>query len=279
MAGGRGEKLGRDPVSAISETEATGETAAIFADIRASMEIPLITSIWRSLYDVENGLPTAWRAVKPIYRSGQAAPALARVIAAADLPVPEPLVPGQLACAGIGADDLAAIRAIVDAYNRSNGMNMLALTALVVTPAGARPDDPVPAPLDWPELRPLLAQEDIDSAPWALLNEIRHLGYRGPRRDNAVLATLWRHLAHWPGLLALIQSGFAPLREDGGIVRGCQQVHELAQSEGARLAQFEPDTSALPENARKMIAAYVGSPGAVAHMVTLGHALARWLKP
>ncbi len=278
MAGGQGKKLGRDPVSAISETEATGETAAIFADIRATMEIPLITSIWRSLYDVEDGLPTAWRAVKPIYQSGQVAPALGRVIAAADLPVPEPLVPGQLACAGIGAGDLAAIRAIVDAYNRSNGMNMVALTALVVAPAGARPDDPVPPAPVWPELRPLLAQEDIDPAPWALLNEIRHLGYQGPRRNNAVLATLWRHLAHWPGLLALIQTGFAPLREDGGIVRSCQHVHELAQNEGARLAQFEPDTSALPENAQKMISAYVGSPGAVAHMVTLGHALARWLK-
>jgi hypothetical protein len=184
-----------------------------------------------------------------------------------------------LACAGIGADDLVAVRAIVDAYNRSNGMNMVALTALVVPPAGEQPDDPASAAPIWPELRPLLAQEAIDPAPWALLNEIKHLGYQGARRDNAVLATLWRHLAHWPGLLALIQTGFVPLREDGGIVRGCQQVHELAQAEGARLAQLGPDTSAMPDDARKMIAAYVGSPGAVAHMVTLGHALARWLKP
>lgn len=271
-------RIGRDPVSAISEAEAVGETAAVFADIRATMEIPLITSIWRSLYDVDGGLPAAWRAVKPIYQTGQPAASLARLVAEADLPIPFPLAPGQLACAGVGADDLRAIRAIVDAYNRSNGMNMLALTALVSVPSGAAPDDPPIAAPVWPELRPLLPQSEIAPDNWALLNEIRHLGGQGVRRDNAVLATLWRHLAHWPGLLALIQSGFAPLQEDGTIPRATRQVHALAQTKGAGLAHYCPNNTVMPDDARTMIAAYVGGPGAVAHMVTLGHALAQWLK-
>ena len=33
-----------DPVSAITEAEATGETAALFADIRETMQLPLLTS-------------------------------------------------------------------------------------------------------------------------------------------------------------------------------------------------------------------------------------------
>ena len=272
-------KMGRDPVSAIREDAATGEAAEIFADIRATMEIPLITSIWRTLYDVPGGLAPVWQAVKPIYQTGQPSPALARVVDQADLPVPIPLVPGQLACAGIGADDLAAIRAIVDAYNRSNGMNMVALRALVVTPDGPTFDDPVPEASIWPELRPLLAQEQIDPAAWQLLNQIRHLGSQGIPRDDAILATLWRHQDHWPALLALIQTGFAPLREDGTIMAAFGQVHELAQVEGARLAHLRPGGPALPEEAAAMVARYVGSPMAVAHMVTLGHALAEWLAP
>ena len=272
-------RFGRDPVSAISEAEATGETAAIFADIRATMEIPLITSIWRSLYDVDGGLAAAWQAVKPLYQTGQPAVALARLVAAADLPLPIALAPGQLACAGIGGDDLPAIRGILDAYNRSNGMNMLALTALVSAPSGSAPDDPPLAPPAWPPLRPLLAQADIYPDTWSLLNEIRHLGGWGERKENEVLATLWRHLAHWPGLLALIQSGFAPLQADGTIARSAQQAHERARLEGGRLAQLRLDNAALPDEAHKMIAAYVGGPGAVARMVTLGHGLARWLKP
>ena len=53
----------RDPVTAISEAEATGRTAEIFADIREVMQIPLITSIWRVLADFDGGLEAAWTAV------------------------------------------------------------------------------------------------------------------------------------------------------------------------------------------------------------------------
>ena len=62
---------GRDPVTAISEAEATGRTAEIFADIREVMQIPLITSIWRVLADFDGGLEAAWAAVRPIYESGR----------------------------------------------------------------------------------------------------------------------------------------------------------------------------------------------------------------
>ena len=37
---------GQDPVSAIAETDATGEVADIFADIRATMAIPMLTSMY-----------------------------------------------------------------------------------------------------------------------------------------------------------------------------------------------------------------------------------------
>ena len=46
----------RNPVTAMAESDATGEVAEIFADIRETMEIPLLTSIWRILVDIEGGL-------------------------------------------------------------------------------------------------------------------------------------------------------------------------------------------------------------------------------
>ena len=77
------DKIGRDewhdPVSAISEAEATGETAAIFADIRQTMQIPLITSIWRTLVDIEGGLRAMWEIARPLYETGQPAAALSRL--------------------------------------------------------------------------------------------------------------------------------------------------------------------------------------------------------
>ena len=136
---------GSDPVSAIVETEATGETAEIFADIRATMEIPLLTSIWRTLVSIDGGLAAVWKAAKPLYTTGQPQAALVSIVQSGVLPVLEPLVPGQLECAGVGSTELPDVRAIVDAYNRSNGMNMLALMALVAVPEGPPLGGPIPA--------------------------------------------------------------------------------------------------------------------------------------
>ncbi|MDP6952379.1 MAG: hypothetical protein QGF53_06420 [Alphaproteobacteria bacterium] len=265
---------GTDPVSAIAESEATGEVAAIFADIRATMDIPMLTSIWRTLVAVEGGLPAAWQATKPLYLTGQPAAALARVINAADLPTPAPLVPGQLAAAGVPPEELAAVRAIVAAYNRSNGMNMIALTALLVERDAPVSTGPVPSPPPWPELRPLLAANEIDPDCWDLLCEINTFG-----GGEGGLATLWRHLAHWPGLLALIHAAFSPLQQSGALAEAMQQVHDLGRTEAAQLAHLCPDPLELPDGARRMISDYVAAPTVVARMVTLGHILGRWLEP
>ena len=56
--------LKHDPLSAISEADATGETAKIFADIRATMKLPMLTSIWRTLAGVPDGLQATWKAIK-----------------------------------------------------------------------------------------------------------------------------------------------------------------------------------------------------------------------
>ncbi len=80
-----------DPVSAIAEDEATGETAAIFADIRNTMQIPLLTSIWRILAGVEDGLSATWNAAKPIFETGHAYASFHKMKSNILLPVPEPL--------------------------------------------------------------------------------------------------------------------------------------------------------------------------------------------
>jgi hypothetical protein len=268
---------GHDPVAAISEAEATGETAAIFADIRRTMQIPMITSIWRTLVDIEGGLSATWEVTKPLYETGQPAAALMKLRTQAVLPVPEPLAPGQLSCAGVREEELPVIRALIEAYNRSNGMNLMALTGLVVTPSGAPSNAPVPPdPPPWPELPPLPAPADIPADIWTLL---RHINRFGAVPGEEGLATIWRHMAHWPGLLAVIYAGLAPLQRDGTIQRSKQQILEIAQAEGKRLAHLHPEIVPLPEAARQMITNYVLDPGLVARMVTIGHGLARWLQP
>jgi hypothetical protein len=45
-----------DPVTAIDESSAVGDTAVLFADIRQTMGIPLVTSIWRGLAGMDDML-------------------------------------------------------------------------------------------------------------------------------------------------------------------------------------------------------------------------------
>jgi hypothetical protein len=265
-----------DPVTAVDEASASGQTAAIFADIRETMGIPLVTSIWRGLAGMGDSLSQAWYLAKPIYASGLPEHALARVVARTSLPFPEPLAPTQLACAGVGENDVKEILAILAAYNRSNGMNLIALAALITPPSSSTGATALPSTTPvWPSLRPLLPREAINANTWTL---IRHVNAFGATGIDAGVATLWRHLSHWPGLLAIIHAAFAPLQVRGTIAAASAQLVALSLEEGARMAHLRRAEIELSGQTRDTITAYVHSPTQVARMVTIGHALARWLK-
>ena len=256
-----------NPVTAIAETDATGEIADIFADIRETMQLPLITSIWRILVDIEDGLPTAWNATKPLYQTGQPQAALLKMREQISLPIPEPFTLSQLACVGISQDDLPAIRAIINAYNRSNGLNLIALTALVVKPVGTPANEPVPpSPPPWPQLPPLLTQTNISADTWTLLQDIARTNQRlNDKTRKPAIATIWRHLAHWPGLLALAYTSLSSLVQNGQLQRTMLQVNEIAQTEGARIAQLRSETGSIPEDAHNLITGYAN--GVRLHLV------------
>jgi len=267
-------EYGDDPVSAIAEEEAVGEVAEIFSNIRDTMDIPLLTSIWRTLVSVDGGLKATWNAAKPLYQSGYPQAALASIVAGDRLPLLEPLVPGQLECVGVSAEDLVQVRAIVAAYNRSNGMNMLALSCLVADPSGPPLQKPEPASsLTWPSLPRLLPQAEILPEVWKLLLAINRFG----SVNGGGLATLWRHLAHWPGLLSVLQASLAPLHRIGNLEKSVCAVHEQSQKLAGRMACMKEGRAVIPEPARKMVMSYVSTPGAVTRMVTLGHAVGNWL--
>jgi hypothetical protein len=263
---------GRDPVTAISEAEATGRTAEIFADIREVMHIPLITSIWRTLADIEDGLEATWAATRPIYETGQPDAALQALKARSEFPVPGPLSADTLGSAGLLVEDRPAFSAVINAYNRSNGMNLIALNALVVEPSGQASSYALTSPDPWPELRPLLEKEEIAPEAWALLERVKLLG---AVNDNPSIATLWRHLAHWPGLLSLVIESYEPMQQEGAIAEAIEGLMQSVLVEAAGISHFKPSTADIPDEAWQMV---VGYSSGVSRMVTLGHGVAQWIK-
>ncbi len=264
-----------DPVNALSEAEAIGRTAEIFADIREVMQIPLVTSIWRTLDAVEGGLESTWAATRPIFQSGHADALLGKLHSSWELPTPSPLSAKQLETAKIPHEDRDPILAIFDAYNRSNTLNLIALTALVRRSNRShfkRPE--LVQSISWPRLRPLLEKSDISSKNWALLERTIPLGT--PHKTTA-LPTLWRHLIHWPGLINLILENYEPLHQNGSLFHAIGETTDFVESEAPAFSAYRDTSVNIPVEAFKMIESYVGPQPSVSRMATLGSSASKWL--
>lgn len=265
-----------DPVSALKEQEATGEIADLFAEIKDVMHIPMLTSIWRILARSLDNLRTTWRLTKPLFDTGYPNHIYQTLAKRVSFPTPSPLSKEQLETSGINAKDLLTFQAIVNAYTRSNTLNMIALTALVVEPAGQPADvHSGPPRVDWPALPSVLEEQDVSPSTWSLIHALNTFG---STPDQPGLATLWRHLAHWPRFLEVVHASFAPLQENQEIKQFIQEVLVEMNRIGQQLAHHRAPSPALPESVRTQVAQYVQHPGLVVRMVVIGHSLASWLQ-
>ena len=61
--------MAADPIPAVREDAATGATAAIFADLRATLGVPFVNLIWRHLATMPGMLEWTWALVKPLQAS------------------------------------------------------------------------------------------------------------------------------------------------------------------------------------------------------------------
>lgn len=227
-----------DPVPAIAEADATGETAALYADIRATLGVPLVNLIWRNLAAIPGALAWAWPAVKPLYTAGLIQNEAHALLEAQRLPAVPRLPVAALRAVGVDAAAERTIRDILASYDRGNPLNIIALSALLAllrnettgdtpVPAGGRADTPLEVTLP-----PLLSLDSMPDHTAALVRAVNRLGARG--RDHIVVS-MPRHLAHWPGFVALYWALIAPFDTNGDLDRGSDAVLADARGRGARL--------------------------------------------
>jgi len=235
-----------DPVAAITEAEARGETAALFADIRAVYGVSVVNLVWRHLATIPGALPHVWGALRPMYVDGTIARDAAVLRAGLDVPA-APAVPGfVLAAAGLDDAAMAGVRAVMAAYDRTNAMALLALSAARARLAGQGgpawvPDGVPPAPEAAIALPPLL---DLAAMAPATADLVRALNRMGSDRADPVLASMWRNLAHWPAFLSIAWGTLAPLHADGRLPRAVATGLALAATQAATLSRV-PDAPAL----------------------------------
>jgi hypothetical protein len=214
-------------VAEVAEADATGLVAELFQDIREVTDARLVNLVWRHLATDPAVFEWAWRAVRPGLKSGYL-PARARQLRAQVEDSVLEWLPIKLPEPGMTSPDAAAALTVVQTYSHTNCLNMMALTWLLGPASASPPKDlrqaadhatkwtpPLlepPEPTELPDLPRLPAWQQLDAG---TLLEIQQLNLMGESEAPRVVASLYRHLALWPPVLAMAAQALAPLQQAG----------------------------------------------------------------
>jgi len=241
-----------DPFPAVAESAATGQTAEIFADIRATVGVRVVNLVWRHLATIDGALPWTWNAAKPLYLAGMPDQAAARFRTSMIVPVLKELDGAQP----------PSVDAVLASYDHSNTVNLFGLGAIVAWLRGETAAQGTPATgprLPAPDIAlPRLAgQDDVTPETWALVLRLNRFG----DDRQIILASMYRHLAHAPAFLERVEHALAPVAADGSLDRAIAGNRARAR-EGAgllaraivaqrpsRAAEIEASVSAFVDHA------------------------------
>jgi hypothetical protein len=231
-AGARREDAAvRERLPELAEADARGTAAAVYGDLRAVYGLPFVNLIWRHLAAEPGRLERIWADVRPAIADTAAPRVLLRVAAHAVAERPVVLAPGV-------RDAATAARATLDAYDRGNALNVVALSALLEPPRRPRASSGEP----WPPLRggpllPMLATAAVKADDRPALDELTER-LAGSERPLLVPGLL-RHLAARPGLLAALADAVRPALHDG-LASPANVVVEAARAVVSELPHAPP---------------------------------------
>ncbi|MCZ6872093.1 MAG: hypothetical protein O7G88_00975 [bacterium] len=248
-----------DPVPSITEQEAAGAIKAIYEDIKAVIGVPVVNLIFRHMATLPGCLEWGWEVLRPLYAGGELSRVAEALITHLELPAIPRLLAPALRAVGVDAPGERMIARILDAYNRSNPMNMIALSTLltylaegVSAATASHTDTPIRRPpLSLPSattesavLPPLLSLDTMQAETAVL---VRTLNGLSPQGEARTMASMYRQLAHWPGYLALALVLLQPLHADGRLQVAVQQASTQALSQSQRMAQvLSVDVASAP---------------------------------
>ena len=263
----------------LAEADAPASVRAVYAGLREGAASPIAALIWRHVATHPGVLESCWAALEPLFVNGRlpdTAWRIARETAPSGLlPCIEPRAQVLL---GIRSGHAAIIQTVVEAYNRANPVNLLAVLTLLsridsdappeAAPTVTRPPRPLAIAQPIPRMTP--PAEMSDDVRW-LLNDLRF----GDRAQlDAVVPSLFRHLTDWPAYLAVLHIGLAPHFRDGSMADAVARVERAMSAEAEVLArqiapvrelQGEPE---LHATMRRFTSSFIPM------MIVVGHALA-----
>ena len=285
---GPSDSRARDPSPALltelPEAHATGVHAHIYGEIRRWSGVPMVALIFRHLATLPGVLEWAWALIGPAMRAGVLQREAWTLAADATIPARAALVPAALRVAGIDEADESSIAAILDAYNRANPVNILALRCLALhladpgvaprAPAELPPGQPPPAPAP---IGAMVDPRDMTPAVRALAMLLTNRG--AAQAPSPLWPSLYRHLAPWPAYLGyaslLVVPEFSAI--DQAAVRFRTRIDAAAEALARRLAA-PADAPAPSDAVRSTLQEAIDRFGTrIPEMVVIGGVLRRAL--
>ena len=249
--------LSSDPVPAVLESEAEGEILEIFLDIKDTTGADVVNLIWRHLAVTPGALQAVWEMLRPVYKSGLVLVEAQRFRDTLSLPKIQPMSEQALRACGVDNLGHVNITNILKSYNKTNSINLIGLSSALACIASD--SQPWEATIGQPSyerlapLPPLPPMSDLDQHVQELVQYLNNIC----EEDGRIIASMYRHLAYWPGYLGLIYTLLSPYEHDTHIKLTIASVRSEAYSIGASIAHelkpFDPSLDSQTVNIIKKV--------------------------
>ncbi len=216
----------------LRESDATGEIARIYDQIRRLWAVPYVSSLQRHLATRPGWLEWTWAALAPAFTSGTAQAAAWRAADGLVVPRLAPLSRDALAVWGVDAAGEAAIRATCASFVRVSPVNLVLSGLLRRLLTGERPAGVNSGPPAWtppPALGPLPALADPAALAPAERAVLATLGTTVA--GQVFVPGLYRMLATWPAFLAHVATVLQPHLDDAATRAAGQRLLDAVDAE------------------------------------------------
>lgn len=210
----------------LSETDARGDIARIYSEVRELCAVPYVASLHRHLATRPGWLEWCWAAARPAFLSGEAQTAAWRAAASVSVAPMPALSASALRLMGVDAPAARSIRAVCESFIRVSPTNLMLVGLVRGQLEREAVSEPAAGPAaDWtpPEPLPTLpAMVDTGSVTEDVRNVLMQLS--NDVAGQPFVPGFYRMLGHWPAYLAHAATLLGPRFDDPATVAACDAV-------------------------------------------------------
>ena len=251
----------------VPEHAATGETAAIYADLRAALGVPLVNLVFRNMAAIPGCLSWAWSCLRPIYTGEaihRAGPEWAARAATARLNT----APIDIEMPNV------AVAATLESYIRANPINLMGLEILKRALEGPGGEDQPGPPAQVVPISAVLPMADVTRIPAATVARLREMAQILHGEDGPVIPSVFRHFAGSPRALDAISQVMRDLKAGNQLDDLGRRMADQGRAAAARL-RVQPPSPPTPETKRVIESLAAIFPNNMTKMTVVAVALRR----